>query len=152
MLNGTRPQILTRWEFQIQIVEDILHKWDDIASGQKNPDRPPIVGNPTRLTERYFISHMPDTPAKHFVNEAYYEPIIEVDWLFIYDTLRSNTRDFEEGSRNFKPGLSRKEDIYAGILFFKFVKLNVQQTLALSVLCTIMTQNSGVKSTTTTPA
>ena len=55
---------ITFLEFRIQVVEELLHKYDDAASGQKNVGRPPAIDNPACLTERHFISHIPPTPAK----------------------------------------------------------------------------------------
>ncbi|GFX20067.1 piggyBac transposable element-derived protein 4 [Trichonephila clavipes] len=51
-------------EFRIQVVEDLSHKYDDTASGQKNPDIPPTVDNSGCLTERHFKSHISPTPVK----------------------------------------------------------------------------------------
>ncbi|GFS78644.1 hypothetical protein TNCV_3148391 [Trichonephila clavipes] len=42
---------ITFLEFQIQVVEEILHKYDDSASRQKKPEKPHTVGIPARLTE-----------------------------------------------------------------------------------------------------
>ncbi|GFW09909.1 hypothetical protein TNCV_4252381 [Trichonephila clavipes] len=55
---------ITFLEIRIQVVEKLLHKYVDAASGQKNPGRSPTVDNPARLIERHFISHIPTTPAK----------------------------------------------------------------------------------------
>ncbi|GFU08631.1 piggyBac transposable element-derived protein 4 [Nephila pilipes] len=60
-----RRDLSTEFEFLVQVVEELLHKYDDAASGQKNLGRPPTRDNPNRLTERHFISHVPPTPAKH---------------------------------------------------------------------------------------
>ncbi|GFX65050.1 hypothetical protein TNCV_451881 [Trichonephila clavipes] len=51
-------------EFRIQVVEELLHKYDVVYSGSRNPGRPPPVDNPARLSERYFISDSPPTPVK----------------------------------------------------------------------------------------
>ncbi|GFU58256.1 DUF4817 domain-containing protein [Trichonephila clavipes] len=48
-----------------QVVEKLLHKYDDTASEQKYHGRPTTVDNPVRLTKGHFISHIPPTPAKH---------------------------------------------------------------------------------------
>lgn len=34
-----------------QVVEELLHKYDDAASRQKNLSRPPTIDNPASLTE-----------------------------------------------------------------------------------------------------
>ncbi|GFW29291.1 hypothetical protein TNCV_742331 [Trichonephila clavipes] len=44
-------------EFRIQVVEELLHKYDDAASEQNSFCRPPTVDNPTRFSERRLISH-----------------------------------------------------------------------------------------------
>ncbi|GFX81710.1 hypothetical protein TNCV_3726871 [Trichonephila clavipes] len=38
-------------EIRIQVVEELLQKYDDTASGQNNPARAPTADNSTRLTE-----------------------------------------------------------------------------------------------------
>ncbi|GFS72560.1 hypothetical protein TNCV_4135701 [Trichonephila clavipes] len=44
-------------EFRIQVVEELVHK-DDTSSGQNSSSRPPTIGNPAHLSERYFISNI----------------------------------------------------------------------------------------------
>ncbi|GFV59445.1 hypothetical protein TNCV_3172851 [Trichonephila clavipes] len=58
---GKRVALL---EFRVQVVEELYYKYDNVASGQKNPRRPPIVDNFARFTERHFISHIPSTLTK----------------------------------------------------------------------------------------
>ncbi|GFT27825.1 hypothetical protein TNCV_10431 [Trichonephila clavipes] len=48
----------------MQVVEELLHKYDDEVSRQKNPRRSLIIGYPARLSERHFISHIPRTRVK----------------------------------------------------------------------------------------
>ncbi|GFV67998.1 piggyBac transposable element-derived protein 4 [Trichonephila clavipes] len=55
---------VTYLEFRIQIVEELLHKYEDTAFGQMSPGRPPTVDNPACLTERHFMSDISPTPAK----------------------------------------------------------------------------------------
>ncbi|PRD22250.1 UNVERIFIED_CONTAM: hypothetical protein NCL1_49576 [Trichonephila clavipes] len=42
----------------------LLHKYDVTDSEQNNPSKPLEVDNTARLSERYFISHIPPTLAK----------------------------------------------------------------------------------------
>ncbi|GFX17919.1 hypothetical protein TNCV_2293671 [Trichonephila clavipes] len=61
--NVVRKRI-TFFEFQIQAVEELLHKYVDAASGKNNPGRPPTVDNTTRHIKRRFTCHISPTPAK----------------------------------------------------------------------------------------
>ncbi|GFS78426.1 hypothetical protein TNCV_3146891 [Trichonephila clavipes] len=49
---------------QLYDKKSFFHKYDDAASGQKNPSRPLIVESPARLSEGHFLSHIPPTPTK----------------------------------------------------------------------------------------
>ncbi|GFV36079.1 hypothetical protein TNCV_345951 [Trichonephila clavipes] len=55
---------ITFIEFRIQIVEELLHKYDSTAIEQKNAGRPPTVNSPACLTEQQFISRIPPNPTK----------------------------------------------------------------------------------------
>ncbi|GFU86579.1 hypothetical protein TNCV_4480151 [Trichonephila clavipes] len=49
---------------RIQIEEELLHKSDDEASGQKKHGKTPPADNSAHLSKRHFMSHIPPTPVK----------------------------------------------------------------------------------------
>lgn len=57
--------IITFLEFQIQVLQDLVHKYDDIPSIQKNPGWRPIKDILDRLIEYHFNHQIPLNIGKH---------------------------------------------------------------------------------------
>ncbi|GFW82724.1 hypothetical protein TNCV_3492951 [Trichonephila clavipes] len=66
--------------FQSEFVEEVLHKYDAAASGQKNPGRPPTVEKPVRLTKRHFISCILPSPVKRELTRQIKVYCLKEEW------------------------------------------------------------------------